>query len=1018
LGVIMPILHRDFESKSTVDLKKAGAWRYAVDPSTDVWCCAYAIDAEPVQLWIPGDPIPPAWIEAANDDNWIVTAHHDAFERRIEQHIMGPRYGWPIVPFKRHRCTMAAALAVALPAKLENAAAALQLTHRKSDSGVMLQMAKPRKPRRGEDPNGIYWFDDEERRRQLYAYCRQDVEVERELHHRLPPLSPAEQELWLLDQIINDRGFHVDRALAEAARRIVSEEQVAINKQLAELTGGAASSIDQVQKIVAYVRNQGHQLGGLTKRSVSAVLAHNPSDDVREILELRRTGARASVRKLDALFDRIDGDDRLRDTLQFHAAATGRWAGRGFQPQNLKKPEGKDIDAAINAVLTGDLESVRQLGAPLSVTGDISRSIICAAPGHVLIGADFSAIESRVLAWCTGEEWKLKAYRDFDRAGDDKLEPYCIAASKILKRTVTKADEAGRAIGKICDLAFGYGGGLGAWRNFDRSDAHTDADVERFKKSFRQTHAATVRFWHRLERAAHRAVRTGQPTKFRMFSFTTEGGTLFMALPSGRRLAYPEARVVAGRFEGTRQLQFKDNSGGRWGDSDAWYGTLVENAVQAISRDILAAAMRRLEAAGYPIVLHVHDEIVAEVPEGHGDEAEFLEIMTARPDWAVGLPIAAKPWSGDRYAKTKLEKKPENIQQITSPRPAQPAMVQPAAAKATPEPDILVERAPEPPPWEGMTTFEPVPAAAGGGGDTEDGDGLPALAALIDAPLNDSGMMKCVFHAEDNTPSLKIYHDHFHCFGCEAHGDRVDWLMRVKGMERGEALLFLDYWQGGPVSRLAPERDDEDKTSTALKFWDRAKPIAGTLAEKYLADVRRIDVTALPENVDEVLRFHRSCPFGPGTRHPCLLALLRDATTDESTGIQRIALTPAVFKGGKVERMVLGRLGAAKFWPANSHLVIGEGIETVLAAATRVPYKGEPLRPAWAAISAGRLRKFPVITDVEQLIILVDHDENGRGQAAAVTCASRWSQAGRRVVRLMRNRPGDFNDIILEKCHA
>jgi DNA polymerase len=1015
----MTTLFYDFETRSTVDLKKAGAWRYATDPSTEVLCCSFAVDAEPVQLWIPGDPIPPEWIEAAANPNWCVAAWNAAFERRIEQHIIGPRYGWPLVPFERHQCCMATALAAALPGKLENAAAALGLKHQKSDSGVMLKMAKPRKPRRGEDPNGVYWWDDEELRQQLYAYCRQDCEVERELHHRLPPLSTAEQELWLLDQIINDRGFHVDRALAEAARRVVSEEQIAINAEIARLTGGAATTINQVEKIVAYVRGQGHQLSGLTKRSVSAVLAHNPSDDVREILELRRTGARASVRKLEALFDRIDSDDRLRDTLQFHSASTGRWAGRGFQPQNLKKPEGKDLDAAVDAVLTGNVENVRALGAPLSVIGDISRSIICAAPGHVLLGADFSAIESRVLAWVAGEEWKVAAYRQFDRIGDDKLEPYCVAATKILKRTVTKADEAGRAIGKVCDLAFGYGGGIGAWRNFDKSDAYTDADVEQFKKSFRQTHAATVRFWHRLERAAHRAIRAGQQTKYRMFSFAMEGGTLFMTLPSGRRLAYPEACLVPGKFEGVREIQFKDSAGGRWADSGAWYGTLVENAVQAISRDLLAAAMLRLEAAGYPIVLHVHDEIISEVPEGSGDETKFVEIMAAAPDWATGLPVAAKPWSGDRYAKTK------KADTNAAPERAERTTTRLSITNSTPEPNISAEKTPEALPWEGTTKFEPVIQTVPMGtvcpsGNTDDGDGLPDLTDMIDAPLTDGNMMSCIFHEGDNTPSLKIYRDHFHCFGCQAHGDRVDWLMRVKGMERGEALLFLDSWDG-PMSQ--PSRKvwhilEEDQTRYALRFWDKAKPIAGTLAEKYLVDVRRIDITALPDNIDEVLRFHPRCPFGPATRYPCLLALLRDVTTNEPTGIQRIALKPNVFEGGKVERRVLGHLGAVKIWPVNSHLIIGEGIETVLAAATRIPYKGEPLRPAWSAISADRLRTFPVISGVERLIILVDHDKSGAGQAAAAACASRWSQAGRTVINLTPNRPGDFNDIIMEQGHA
>jgi DNA polymerase len=1012
----MPILFRDFETRSTVDIKEAGAWHYAADPATDVWCCAYAVDDEPVQLWLPGDPVPAAWIEAAADPAWLVSAHNAAFERRVEQHIMGPRYGWPAIPLERHRCTMAAALAAALPARLDSAAAALNLTHRKADSRVMLQMAKPRKPRRGEDSSGIYWHDDEDKLQQLYAYCRQDTEVERELHHRVPPLSAAEQELWFLDQVINDRGFPVDRALAEAARRIAREEKVAIDRQLAELTSGAVTTIDQVARIVNFVRGQGHQLASLNKRSVSAVLAHNPGAAVREVLELRRKGARASVRKLNALFDRIDQDDRLRDTLQFHAAATGRWAGRGYQPQNLKKPETKDMDAAVAAVLTGDVAHVRALGAPLSIIGDVQRPIICAKPGHVLIGADFSAIESRVLAWVAGEEWKLQAYRDFDRTGDDALEPYCVAASKILRRTVTKADAAGRAIGKVADLAFGYGGGLRAWRAFDRSADYTDNDVDHFKRQFRQAHPATVLCWHKLERAAHKAVRRGKPTSYRSVSFIMEGTTLLMTLPSGRRLAYPEARVVPGNFEGTRNLQFKDNAGGRWADQEAWHGTLIENVVQAVARDVLAAAMLRLEAAGYPIVLHVHDEIMCEVPADCADEAKFLALMTASPPWAEGLPIAASPWSGARYAKA--DKKLKALPQEAAP-PLAPEIA--AAVEADPIGSAPADRVgPDPttaPPWEGETKFEPMPAQAAAADDDDDDapDDLPALSNFVDAQLNDWDMMSCIFH-DDSTPSLKIYHDHYHCFGCGAHGDRAAWLMHTRSMTRVEAQLFIDMYDAPPKPKA--KRDNESKTRAALEIWNAAEAfggIGGTLAERYLADVRRIDVAALPENIGEVLRFHPDCPFGPGARHPCLLALLRDPLTDEPTGIQRVALTPDVFGTGKVRRMVLGRMGAAKFWPANAHLVIGEGIETVLAAATRVPYRGAPLRPAWAAIATTRLSAFPVITDVRRLIILVDNDENGAGQAAAKECAAQWTRAGREAIQLKPTRPGDFNDIVMEQ---
>ena len=239
------------------------------------------------------------------------------------------------------------------------------------------------------------------------------------------------------------------------------------------------------RRITAFVQERGYTITSLSKKSVSAVLAREPVDDVKRLLELRREGSRASVRKISSLLAGADDDDRLRGTLRFHGAATGRWSGSRFQPQNLKKPETKDIGAAVDAIIAGDLQRLRILGAPLKIVGDVSRAMICAAPGHMLIGGDFSAIESRVLAWIAGEEWKLDTYRQFDASGDPSLEPYCVTASHVLKRPVTPDDEAGRQTGKTCDLAFGYGGGLGAWRKFDASDNHSDAEVERFKREWR-----------------------------------------------------------------------------------------------------------------------------------------------------------------------------------------------------------------------------------------------------------------------------------------------------------------------------------------------------------------------------------------------------------------------------------------------------------------------------------------------------------------------------------------------------
>jgi DNA polymerase len=836
----------------------------------------------------------------------------------------------------------------------------------------MRKMSRPLPRRKKDPPNLIRWYEPKPEERELFHnYVKRDVMLERLVYRALPQLSSEEQALFILDAVINQRGFHVDVALARAARSIAHAERIAINAEVATLTENEITSVDQVARVLAYVRRHGHQIASLGKHSVSAVLAREPDDAVRRLLELRRDGARASVRKLDNLLTSVDADDRLRGTLRFHGSSTGRWSGRGYQPQNLKRVETTDIDTAVNAILAGDLDRIRELDAPLTIVGDVSRSIICAAPGHMLIGGDFAAIESRVLAWLAGETWKLETYRKHDETGDPAFEPYCVGASKVLKRPVTPEDMAGRTLGKMLDLAFGYGGGLGAWRKFDNSDTYSDDDVENFKREWRWTHRATVKFWKDLYRAAMRAVRTGQWIELGRTSFAMENGTLRMTLPSGRTVSYPQARLGPGKFEYTREICFKDNAKGAWTDCGSWYGTLVENAVQAIARDLLAAAIVRLETAGYPVVLHVHDEVVCEVPEGFGGTEDFLRLLTVLPDWAEGLPVAAKAWTGKRYTKT--------------------------SAKAAPESTNGVK-------LHTVTAQSAIEVPAEDDGEDDETDTVP-LADLTGEPLVD-GKIVCPFH-DDHTPSLQIYPHHFHCYVCGAHGDAVDWLMMVEGMDCKEAIQCLATWDG---PRIAPVQDDkEESRNYALRLWEQSVPITGTTAARYLSETRRVDLAALPASIDQALRFHPRCPFGSGVRHPSLIALMRNAATDAPTGIHRVALTP---EGRKIDRRMLGSSGAVKLWPAGALLVVGEGLETVLAAATRIPYHDAALQPAWSLLSAPALERFSVLPGVERLIILVDHYPAGKN--AALTCADRWQRAGHTVVRLTPKRAGaDFNDLVM-----
>jgi DNA polymerase len=653
------VLHRDCETRGTVLLKAVGSYRYATDPATEIICVAYAADDQPVQLWIPGNPVPPEFIEAARNPRWVLAAHGDHFETAIEQHVLAPRYGWPLVPLERHACTMALALAHGLPARLSAAADALELSNRKDAAGerLMHQTSKPRRARQDEDPAGTFWFDDQERLDRLYAYCRQDVEVERELYTRLSPLPPDEQATWVLSSKINDRGFCVDRKFAEAARTIAQAAAPEIDQELATITGGAVTGINQITRLQAWLTEQGYPLEKLDRKAIEKLL-FDPElpPQVQRVLELRLGGAQAAVKKIDALLARAGNDDRVRGAFRYHGASTGRWVGEGFQPQNLKRPAVDDLAAAIAAVATGDYEHVRKLyPRPLSIIGDCSRSMIIAAPGHVLIGADFASIESRVLAWVAGEEWKLDSYRHFDATRDPRDEPYCITACKIFGVANGSFDKSSpeRGIGKTCDLAFGYAGGLGAWRKFQPGQ-FSDQEVEKFKTDWRAAHPAIKRFWHKIDRAAWTAVRErGRITHCGPVAFRCTGAFLQLKLPSGRKLSYPQPRIVGDEHE--QSVVFADNGAGQFKDcrhgNGAYGGLWTENVVSGIARDLLADAMLRFEAAGYPIVLHVHDEIVAEVPQGCGSSEDFTHLMTRKPLWALELPIAAGAWSGPRYCK-------------------------------------------------------------------------------------------------------------------------------------------------------------------------------------------------------------------------------------------------------------------------------------------------------------------------------------------------------------------------------
>jgi DNA polymerase len=634
------VLHHDVETRSVLDLTVVGAHRYAVDPSTQVLCIAYAVDDEPVQLWTPGDPaVPGEFVEAASNPSWTVVAHNDQFERLISQHILQLCHGFPAIAFERRRCSQAMALAAGLPAALEKVIPALGLPFEKDKAGkaTMLLLTKPL--------DGGGWIEDPALLEALYRYCKRDVEAERAVSKALPPLTEDEQRLWELDAVINGRGFHTDGPLLEAAAGVVARATAARQAEFEGITG--IDSIHKRDKLIVWLEAHDCSIKDVKKATLKACLRRKElTSEARRAVELRLELAHAAAGKVEALRAWQGSDGRVRGTLRYHGAGTGRWTGLGVQPQNFKR-DGKDIEAKIAAILAGGAG----LKSPVEAVGDIARAMVCAAPGHRFMIADFSGIESRGLAWISGQRSKIDAWRRFDETGDPADDPYVQIAARC---GITGG--GARDAGKIIDLAFGFGGSTGAWKNAAGEDDETDNDtIKRYRETWKAAHKNTVRFWYGLEQRAIAAVRNpGMVCAIGRVSYRFAEAFLRLTLPSGRAISYPFPQIVASKFD-RAQLTFLDNRDGkfepcRYGQG-AWFGMLVENVVQGLARDLLAAAMMRLEAAGYPVVLHVHDEVVVEVPDGFGTLEEFKRILVEVPAWAEGLPVAAKARNGPRFAK-------------------------------------------------------------------------------------------------------------------------------------------------------------------------------------------------------------------------------------------------------------------------------------------------------------------------------------------------------------------------------
>lgn len=651
-------LHIDFETRSEVELKDYGLDNYCAGKHTSAWCMAYAFGDGPVELWHPALLFPDCVADHVAKGG-VVVAHNAPFEHAIWNRILTRTYALPALRIEQLRCTMAMAYAMGLPGSLDGAAAAAGLSVSKDMAGnrLMKQMARPR----GFDEFGEpQWWDDDERKRRLFDYCVQDVIVERELQKRLVPLSSIEQKTWELDFRINLRGITVDPPLLKNCSEMVDRAKLRLNDKMNEVTDGWVSACTNVNQLTDFLRLRGVETKGVAKTDIEALMLQDDlPEDCRTALGYRQLASKSSTSKIPAMIRRAYSDNKLRYLFQYHAASTGRWGGRDVQPHNFPRPklEQADIEIALTLVKNREYDFAELCyGEPMIFLSSCLRGLLMAAPGTQLVAADFSAIEARVLAWLAGEEKVLVVFRTHGKI-------YEAAAADIYSVLLDEVSKDQRQIGKVAVLALGYQGGVGAFQSMAKVyGVKVDDDrADQIKVAWRIKHPNIVKYWYALEEAAVAAVRSpGTTTKVgkghRAVYFKKVGSFLFCRLPSGRKLCYPYPRMELATMpwgDKKEVIVYKsvDSQTKKWVDTKTYGGMLAENITQAVSRDLLRDAMFRVEDAGYEVVLHVHDEIVAQADPEKINLHEFEQLCAITPDWAEGLPISAEGWTGTLYRK-------------------------------------------------------------------------------------------------------------------------------------------------------------------------------------------------------------------------------------------------------------------------------------------------------------------------------------------------------------------------------
>lgn len=681
LGRFVPI--PETTKGSRPGLPTVGVSAYAEHPSTEVVCLAYHIDGQ-WGFWTPR-LAPPVDLFHFIACDGVLEAVNSFFEFMIWSNVCVKKYGWPPLPLEQTRDTAAEARAYGLPGKLKHLGNALELDVVKDSAGDRLikKFTIPRRPTRKDARHWIRVDDEPLDGGLFYSYCKQDVRSEMAASARIPPLSDFERQVWIVDQKINERGVCIDTRALKDCLAIVNLAETKYNAELALLTSNECTTHAELAKLGNWLAKNGLVMPNMQADTITDTLEREGVPPAcRRALEIRSQLNSASVKKLKAIKRQLSGDGRLRGLYMYSGATrTQRWTGNGPQPQNLKRDGSASVDdwnleaieAALVAISYGSLEYLEAAyGDPLATVGGCVRGLFVSAPGHDLVCSDYSAIEAVVLAALAGEQWRLDVFK---RRGDIYRE----SASRITGVPVEDIGVKYRKMGKTAELGSGYGGWINAWKNFG-ADKHYDHDdgIKRDILKWRAASPSIVEFWgdqyrrigdswdfipelYGVEGAIIKAILNPTikyPVRLVAFVYDPVVDVLYCQLPSGRSLCYHKPRLTPTEHRLAHAPSYAISymgfsTEGGWHRKELWGSKCVENITQAVARDAFAAALVRLENRGYCIVMHSHDEPIAEVPEGFGSIAEFELILIANPNWCANWPInAAGGWTGKRYFKS------------------------------------------------------------------------------------------------------------------------------------------------------------------------------------------------------------------------------------------------------------------------------------------------------------------------------------------------------------------------------